>query len=86
MSDLFSIYWWDLQGNQHTELRWVSLDEVRRAWERLTCGPAAKLGITQRVLVTDSLDCTVAEYKCPPYHHRNLNLPPLGSCGGWLTN
>jgi hypothetical protein len=67
MDSLFSLYWWDPQGNQHTELKHVDVNKIKSAWERLTCGPAAKMGVVQRVIITDALDCIAAEYKCPSY-------------------
>ena len=57
---LLSVYWTDRDGNQYCEMKLESdLDLVRSAWERLTMGPAAQMGVIKQVLLVDSMDCTV---------------------------
>lgn len=56
MSGEFSVYWWDDQGAQHTEYRYVDINVVKSAIMRLCKGPAAILGIVNRVMVTDGGD------------------------------
>jgi hypothetical protein len=55
----FSVYWWDADDGQHRELQFV---EAQRAVERahtLTNGPASRLGIVKKVMITDGLDFCV---------------------------
>jgi hypothetical protein len=63
MSDEFSVYWWDRDGGQHEEMRFASVEQVMRAFGRLTMGPASRLGMVKRVIVTDGGDCICAEWK-----------------------
>ena len=39
MSDLFSLYWNDIDGNQVTEFKYKPLSQVKEAVDRLTLGP-----------------------------------------------
>jgi hypothetical protein len=59
----FNLYWWDPQGNQHEELRFV---DAKRAVERaasLSRGPAAQIGMVKRIIITDGGDYTTFEWK-----------------------
>lgn len=57
MSELFSLYWWDADGNQHREIQLSVLDDAfREAIIRLRRGPAAQLGMVSRIMITDSMD------------------------------
>ena len=58
---LFSVYWYDPDGTQYRDQHLQNYDNSKLAFERLVAGPAARLGIVKRVLVTDSLDCLVCE-------------------------
>jgi|18_taG_2_1085343.scaffolds.fasta_scaffold144267_2 hypothetical protein len=60
-SELFSVYWYDPDGKQYRDQYLQSLSDSKVAFDRLVGGPAAKIGIVKRVLVTDSLDCLVCE-------------------------
>lgn len=59
----FSVYWWDRDGGQYEELRFVSAEAAMKAVKRLTSGPASMLDIVHRVIVTDGGDCTAFEWK-----------------------
>jgi len=59
----FSVYWWDPEGQQYEEARFTDITTVQSAVSRLTGGPAAKMGIIKRVLVTDGGDCCCFEWK-----------------------
>ncbi len=59
----FSVWWWDADGNQHEELRFVSAETAVKRAHTLTHGPASVLGIVQRVIITDGGDCTNFEWK-----------------------
>jgi hypothetical protein len=63
MSEEFSVYWWDREGGQHEEMRFVAVESALRAVTRLTQGPAAMLGMVQRVLITDGGDCTCFDWR-----------------------
>jgi hypothetical protein len=64
-TELFSLFWWDVQGNQHTELKHVALSDLKSPWLRLTQGPAARLGMVQRVMITDGFDCVAQLWDHP---------------------
>jgi hypothetical protein len=68
----FSVWWWDMDDGQHEEVRFVSAPEAGRAFCRLTTGPAARLGIVRRVIITDGGDCICAESR-----DGQLTYPPL---------
>jgi len=54
----FSVYFWtDPKGPYQVEKRWVTADEATSAARRLVMGPAAKLGMVRKVIITDALDC-----------------------------
>ena len=55
----FSLYWWDRDGGQHTELRFVEGERAVLAARRLTHGPASILKIVERVMITDGGDMCV---------------------------
>lgn len=57
MSDReFSVYWWDCEGGQHEELRYVDAHSALKAVKRLTTGPAARFKMVARVIITDGGD------------------------------
>jgi len=62
MSELFNVFWWDRDGGQHKELSFVEAMPAMKACARLTQGPASVLGIVDRVIITDSSDCTCFEW------------------------
>lgn len=59
----FSVYWWDRDGGQHEELRFVKAEAAVRAAHRLSHGPASLMRIVHRVLITDGGDFGVFEWK-----------------------
>jgi len=57
MEKLFSLYWWDVEGNQNRELHLEPFDDrFQSAVHRLMRGPAAQLGVVARVLITTAED------------------------------
>ena len=59
MNNLYNLFWWDKDGNQHNELERHPLDDTfKSAMARLTRGPAAMMGAVQKVMVTDMDDFT----------------------------
>ena len=58
----FSVYWWDRDGGQHEEMRFVAPERAVKAAHRLTNGPAAVAGFVNRVMITDGLDCCAFEW------------------------
>tara|TARA_B100000809_G_scaffold254265_1_gene291256 strand:+ start:826 stop:1101 length:276 start_codon:yes stop_codon:yes gene_type:complete len=64
VSELFSLYWWDVDGNQHREIQLSVLDDAfREAVVRLAKGPAAQLGVVSRIMITDSMDLVAWDHK-----------------------
>jgi hypothetical protein len=61
--DKFSVYWWNDTGSYRRDAHMVSVEQARDAFRRLSGGPAAVSGIVRRVMVTDALDCWVAEWQ-----------------------
>ena len=63
MRDEFSVYFWDRDGGQHEELRFVGPEAAMRAMQRLTQGPAAMIGMVKRVIITDGGDYCCYEWR-----------------------
>lgn len=59
----FSVYWWDRDGGQHEELRFVGAEEAVKRSFALAHGPAPAMGIVQRVMITDGGDCCVFDWQ-----------------------
>jgi hypothetical protein len=59
----FSVYWWDRNGGQHEEVRFVEAERAVAASRRLAHGPASALGIVERVIITDGGDCCCFEWR-----------------------
>jgi hypothetical protein len=59
----FSVYWWDAENNYHRELSHVAVMKALQACKRLTQGPAARMGMVNRVMITDGGDCCVFEWQ-----------------------
>jgi|TARA_A100000172_G_scaffold1946_2_gene1384 hypothetical protein len=55
--DTFSIYWTDLSGTQHTEMKYKPMDDIKPALGRLLRGPGR--AVVKELIVVDALDCTV---------------------------
>lgn len=72
MTNEFSVYSWDKDGNQNEECRFVSMDAAVVAFAFLTGNVAAKTGITRRVIVTDGGDMTNMEW----LYHEGITFPP----------
>jgi hypothetical protein len=54
MPGLYSLYWYDPAGTQHTEFRHQPISSVKSALDRLTKGPGAM--VVKEIKVTDALD------------------------------
>ena len=54
MSNLFSLYWNDIDGNQVNEFKYKPMSEVKKAVERLTLGPGRVF--VKEIKVVDVLD------------------------------
>lgn len=67
----FSVYWWDRDGGQHEESRFVIAELAVHQAKRLSCGPASALGMVKRVIITDGGDFTVFEWK----HGEGITYP-----------
>ncbi len=68
----FSLYWWDADEGQHEELRFVPPERAVMRAQTLIQGPAALIGIVQRVIITDGGDFTNFEWK----HGEGVIYPP----------
>jgi hypothetical protein len=58
----FSLYWWDAHDGQHEELRFVDAETAVKRSFSLANGPAAKLGMVKKIMITDGGDCCVFEW------------------------
>lgn len=68
----FSLYWWDPQGCQHEELRYVDAGRAVDRAGTLSRGPAAQLGMVKRIMITDGGDYAVFEWT----HEDGITFPP----------
>ena len=55
-NELFSIYWRDAANEQHQEKYLQPIHQCKAAFDRLTQGPAAQLGLIKSIAIIDSLD------------------------------
>jgi hypothetical protein len=55
----FSLYWWDRDGGQHREMQFVQANTAFDRMTTLTRGPAAKMGVVKKVMITDGMDFCV---------------------------
>lgn len=62
MSKEYSVYQWFPDGSYERVREWVDIEEAKKAFIHYTNNVATKMGITQRVIVTDGWDCTIAEW------------------------
>lgn len=66
MSEGFSVWYFsnaELGNIQECECRGVGLEEAYKWFKHHTTNVTAKVGITERVIITDSGDMIVAEWK-----------------------
>jgi hypothetical protein len=59
MSNEFSCFWYDPDGNCHKEHAFVSAREAVQMAHSLSTRPAAKMGVIRRIVITDGDDFTV---------------------------
>ena len=60
-SERFSLYWYQADGQQVREKYLQTFDECKEAFDRLTQGPAAQMGIVKPIKLIDGLDCLIVE-------------------------
>ncbi|SRR5258705_11079638 len=63
MSETFNVCQFFEDGSYEYVRRNVSPEEAALAFRTYTHNPAAKIGLTKRVIITDGGDCTNAEWK-----------------------
>jgi hypothetical protein len=63
MTNEYSLYWWDRDGGQHEELRFVDAKTAVERAKSLSEGPASKLGMVKRIIITDGGDFTNFEWQ-----------------------
>lgn len=68
----FSVCQFFMDGSYEYVRRFVSHEEAGRAALYYTSNPAAKIGITQRVIITDGGDCIAWEWQ----HGKGITFPP----------
>ena len=59
----FSVYQFFVNGDYERVREWVPIEEAMAAARHYTSNVAVKMGITTRVIITNSGDCTVFEWK-----------------------
>ena len=59
----FSLFWWDADGGQHDELRFVDPKTAVEKAHALTISVGGRLSFVERVIITDGGDCTNFEWK-----------------------
>ena len=62
--------------------RWVSAEEAIEAFKAYTTNVAARIGMTQRVIITDGGDCCNAEWKYGEGYTFPPELVALNKRGG----
>jgi hypothetical protein len=72
MENEFSVYQFFPNETYEEVLRFVNVPTAMDAVMKLTRSVGAKLGTTQRVIVTDGGDCCVFEWK----HGEGVTFPP----------
>lgn len=63
MDDIFSVCQFFENGAYEYVRRYVSAEEAVKAFQHYTTSVAARNGITTRVIITDAMDFTNAEWK-----------------------
>lgn len=63
MNELFNVCQFFEDGSYEYVRRHVGPETALQAFTMYTNNPASKIGITQRVIITDSGDCTNMEWK-----------------------
>jgi hypothetical protein len=83
MSAEFSVYWWDIEGNQHEELRFVDAQVAVERAMSLTMRPfATVLKLLASVIVTDGCDCCVWQWTSRLVAEEMLRQESDHGCGG----
>lgn len=63
MTDEYSVVQFFTNGEYEYVRRWVSAEEAIKAAEHYTNNVATKMGIIERVIITDGGDCVCFEWK-----------------------
>lgn len=72
MTNEFSVYQWFVNGYREDVLRFVEAEEAIRTATNLASSVGARIGTTQRVIVTDGMDCCCWEWT----HSEGITFPP----------
>lgn len=68
----YSVYQWFPDGSYEKVRAYVSLDEAVKAARFYTSNVASRIGITQKVMITDGDDCCIFEWR----NHEGIVHPP----------
>lgn len=68
----FSVYAWDMYGAYERVEAFVDAQTAVEIAHRVAETVGAKLGLTQRIIITDGGDCTVFEWR----HGKGVTFPP----------
>lgn len=63
MSEKFHVYQFFKDGSYEHYKRFVGKEEAVQAFQAMSSSVGAKIGTTQRVIITDMMDFTVAEWQ-----------------------
>lgn len=69
----FSVYQFFPDGSYECVRSFVSAEEAMRAFKHYISSVGARLGTTQRVIITDGGDCTNFEWK----YGEGITFPPV---------
>ena len=57
------MFWWDKDGGQHTEIKFVDAETALQRAKGLSSGPAATvLEVVNRIIITDAMDLVCYEW------------------------
>lgn len=73
MTNEFSVCQFFEDGSYEYVRRFVSMDDAVKAFKHYTDSVGARLGTTQKVIITDGGDCVNAEWQ----YGKGLVFPPL---------
>jgi hypothetical protein len=79
MTNEFSVYWTDPDGNNHKELAFVSARDAVEKAHSLSTRPAAKIGVIQKIIITDASDFTCFLWQDGKVVYPNQDTLPVGS-------
>jgi hypothetical protein len=59
----YSVYQFFPGGDYERYKEWVTMEEAVKGFKFLTTNVSSRMGFTERVIITDGGDCTIAEWK-----------------------